>query len=297
VSYYLNMIILLDKRNPMTRNSVCAIGSFDGVHRGHQAVVKRLRQHARSNNKVGIITFLPLPFFVLTSSPIIYLTVKREKEHLFKMLRVDFIYYFKFTKPFAQLSPGNFVELIARRINPSTVVVGDNFHFGQGRQGSAFLLKKISQNYFTVDIMSRIREHGTISSTRVRELILLGHIKAANKLLGRPYSLSGRIIRGKGKGAKIGFPTINIKVTKEKLLPLDGVYQVQVTLKEGSYLGAMFCRNDLIEVHIIDFKGDLYRKEVTIHIHRRIRGIEQFSDDKKLSLAIAHDIGTIRAEK
>jgi len=295
-SFSRNMIILLDKPNLVTKDSVCAIGSFDGVHRGHQAVVKRLKEHARTDIKIGIITFLPLPFFVLTSSPIIYLTVKREKEDIFRMLGVDFIYYFKFTQHFAQLSPDGFVELISRRIKPSAIVVGDNFHFGKNRQGSARSLKKVSEDHFTVDIMRRIKENGTISSTRIRELLLLGHIKAANRLLGRPYSLTGRVVRGKGKGAKIGFPTINITVQKEKLLPLDGVYKVQVMLKEGTYLGAMFCRNDLVEVHVIDFKGDLYRKEVTVHVECRIRGIEHFSDDKKLGVAIAHDIRTIRGK-
>jgi len=290
------MIVLIDKRNSITKNSVCAIGSFDGVHLGHQAVVKRLRKHARTINKVGIVTFLPLPFFVLTSSPILYLTVKTEKEHIFKTLGVDYIYYFRFTKNLAQLSPDDFIELITRRINPSIIVVGDNFHFGQGRKGSAVLLKKISKGHFTVDIMNRVKDDGTISSTRIRELILLGNIKAANRLLGRPYSLTGRVVRGKGKGAKIGFPTINIKVPKEKLLPLDGVYKVQVDLTTGAYLGAMFCREDLIEVHIIDYKGDLYRKEVTVLVHSRIRSIERFSDDKSLSMAISHDIGTIRGQ-
>lgn len=284
------MIILNNKRNRVTDNSICAIGSFDGVHRGHQQIVHCLKKHAKKNVKVGIITFFPLPFFVLTSSPIIYLTTKREKERFFELLGVDFIYYFRFTKNFSRLTPNDFVDLVYRRVKPSIVVVGNNFHFGQGRQGSANSLKRIADNYFSVDIMKRVSDRGTISSTRIRELILLGHMKAANKLLGRYYSITGMVVRGKGKGAKIGFPTINMKIPREKLLPLDGVYKVEVVLKDKPYLGAMFCRNDLIEVHIVGFKGNLYRKEVTIQVHRRIRGVEHFTDDTDLIKAIAHDI-------
>ena len=290
------MKIVLDKKDLITNGSVCAIGSFDGVHRGHQGIVERLRRIARTDNRVGIITFLPLPFFVLTSSPIFYLTVKAEKERLFRALGIDYIYYFKFTKRFAQRSAADFVDLVAHRMNPSTVVIGDNFHFGQRREGSAALLKRLAKDKFAVDIMPRIKDEGTISSTRIRELLLLGHVKAANRLLGRPYAFTGRVVRGKGKGTKLGFPTINIKVSKEKLLPLDGVYKVQVVLKHQDYPGAMFCRDGLLEVHIIGFSGDLYRKNVSVRIYQRIREIESFSDDKALSAAIAHDLEVIRGQ-
>ncbi|MGB3480170.1 MAG: riboflavin biosynthesis protein RibF [bacterium] len=288
------MKILLDKRDLITKDSVCAIGSFDGVHRGHQEIVRRLRKNAGIDNRVGIVTFLPLPFFVLTSSPIIYLTVKPEKERLFKTLGIDYIYYFMFTRRFAQYSAADFVDLVARQINPSTVVIGDNFHFGHGRGGSATLLRQFAKDKFAVEIMSRVKDEGTISSTRIRELLLLGHIKAANRLLGRPYTLTGRVVRGKGKGAKLGFPTINIRLPKEKLLPLDGVYKAQVTLNHRVYLSAMFCRNNLVEVHIIGFSGDLYRKKVSVQICRRIRGLERYSDDEALSAAIAQDLEAIR---
>lgn len=288
------MITLLNKRNSVTKDSVCAIGSFDGIHRGHQKIVKQLKKHAGTDRKIGIITFLPLPFFVLTHSPIIYLTVREEKEKLFRKLGIDYIYYFRFTKRFAQISPRDFIELIVRQINPAVIVVGDNFHYGKGREGSAAVLKKLGGSKFFVDIMPRVKAQGTISSTRIRELILLGHMKAANKLLGRPYSLTGRVVRGRGKGAKLGFPTINIRVPREKLMPLDGVYKVRVLLKQGHYLGAMFCRNDLIEVHIIDFSGDLYRKKVSVQVYHRIRSIEQFPDDDELSTAIAKDIELVR---
>jgi riboflavin kinase/FMN adenylyltransferase len=294
VRCWCKVIILHDKKKKATRGSVCAIGSFDGVHRGHQAVVARVKMHARSGKKTGIITFAPLPFFVLSGSPEIYLSVKREKEHYFRSLGVDFIYYFRFDKHFAGLSSQDFVSIIAERIGPSTVVVGDNFHFGHGRKGSAMMLREIAGGRFSVDIMERVKDHGTISSTRIRELILLGHMDAANKLLGRLYSITGVVVRGQGKGAELGFPTINIHAPADKLMPLEGVYKAQVAIKERIFKGAMFCREDLIEVHILDFHGDLYRKKVRVDVGRRIRGIEHFTDKKALCAAIARDIEQAR---
>ncbi len=291
------MKVLLDKKAPITRGSVCGIGSFDGVHRGHQAIVKYLKKLARSNMRIGIITFTPLPFFVIKSAPIITLTLKKEKESIFRELGVDFIYYFKFSQKFSMLKPVKFVELIADCISPSIVAVGENFHFGKGREGSASVLKNIAQTKFQVKILPRVKEDGTISSTRIRELLLLGHIKAANKLLGREYTISGRVIKGKGKGTRLGFPTINIKVAKQKLLPLDGIYKVEVPIRKKIYVGALFCSHDVIEVHVLDFSGDLYSKQVSVRLLERIRDTKRFSDDDGLRAAIGRDVEIIRGER
>ncbi len=288
------MKILLNKRDAITKDSVCGIGSFDGVHRGHQAIVKYLKKLARSNKRIGIITFTPLPFFVLKSAPIITLTLRKEKESIFRELGIDFIYYFTFSKKFSMLKPAEFVDLIAQCISPSAVAVGENFHFGKGREGSASVLKNLAHDKFQVKILTRVQEDGTISSTRIRELLLLGHIKAANQLLGREYTISGRVMRGKGKGTKLGFPTVNIKVAKEKLLPLDGIYKVKVPIRKKVYIGALFCANDVLEAHIIDFSGDLYNKQVSIRLLERIRDTKKFSDDDALRAAIVRDVEMIR---
>lgn len=289
------MLVLSNSKNPMTKNSVCGIGSFDGVHRGHQKIVDHMKQLAGEEKKVGILTFDPLPFFVLKKAPICCLTPKREKERIFEELGVDFIYYFKFTKELAQSTAGQFVKSIVEKIEPSIVVVGENFHFGKNRQGTAETLRTIASNVFGVQIMDRVSDEGTISSTRIRELLLLGNVRAANHLLGREYSFRGEVIKGKGKGQKIGFPTINLHVTGNKLMPLDGVYKVKVTLQTKELLGALFCRHDLIEIYIINFSGDLYAKEVFVKFLERIRGIEHFSDDEALKAAIASDVKKIIA--
>lgn len=288
------MHLISDRIDPLTRNSVCGIGSFDGVHRGHQEIVRRLTQLADKSQKVGIITFSPLPFFTLKRAPICCLTPQKEKEEIFERIGIDFIYYFTFSPTFAQHSPQEFVELVARKINPSAIVVGENFHFGKMRKGNAQMLKELARSMFEVQIMRRISDDGPISSTRIRELLLLGNIKAANRLLGRHYSISGTVTKGKGKGQEIGFPTINIPTPEDKLVPLDGVYKVYVTVAGQQHLGAMFCRHDILEVHIINLSDDLYGKDVTIQFLERIRGIEHFADDAELKDAISKDINRIK---
>jgi len=274
----------------MTTGSVCAIGGFDGVHRGHQEVIKRIKSLADAEKKAGIITFSPLPIFVLKAKDIFYLTPEPEKEGIFQDLGIDFIYYISFTRDFAEMCPEGFVEFISAKIAPSVIVVGENFHFGKERKGTTRILKEMARDRFMVEVIPKIKDESTISSTRIRELLLLGNIRAANNLLGREYSLQGRVIKGQGKGTRLGFPTINIEINKDKLLPLDGVYKVKVQHNGEEQLGGMFCRHDLIEVHILNFSGDLYDKEVGIKIIERFRDIKEFADDKVLKNAIARDI-------
>jgi riboflavin kinase/FMN adenylyltransferase len=290
------MLIIKDRTDPITRDSVCGIGSFDGVHRGHQAIVHYLKESAGAKKKTGIITFTPLPFFILRKAPICCLTPDREKEEIFTELGVDFMFYFEFSEDFARLSPEDFVASIAGKLAPSMVVVGENFHFGTGRKGTAQLLRTLSGESFAVEIMSRITDEGTISSTRIRELILLGSVKAAGRLLGRPYSVAGIVTKGRGRGMKLGFPTINIVPPPDKLIPLDGVYKASVITDHGEHLGALFCRHDLLEVHIIGFSGDLYGEKVTVKFAERIRGIEHFASEQALTAAIAEDIKKIVVE-
>ncbi len=288
------MKIITQGVDSITGKSVCGLGGFDGVHLGHQAIVNHLKKLAYPDKKIGIITFIPLPIFILNPTPIFYLTSKKEKEEIFRFLGIDFIYYFKFNEKFAKSTPSQFVKLIATKIKPSIIVAGENFNFGRERSGSAQTLKELAKNAFSVDILPMLKDDKTISSTRIRELLLLGHIKAANRLLGREYLIMGRVIKGKGKGAKLGFPTINLKVPREKLLPLDGVYKVRAFIDDREFLGAMFCRYSTVEVHLINFSGDLYRREVAVKILARLRDIKQFTDDSALKMAIAFDVKEIR---
>jgi len=287
------MNIYNDASDAMVRGSVCAIGSFDGIHLGHQAIVRKARNIAGASSRIGVITFIPLPFFVLKSIRPMYLTVKVEKERLFESLGVDFIYYFSFDKRFATLEPAAFIDLLSSRLAPAHIVVGSNFHFGSARTGSAHDLLRFARGLFNVHIVQPIEYNGTISSTRIRELLLLGNVVAANQLLGREYSINGKVIKGKGKGGSMGFPTVNLHAPLDKLLPLDGIYAAHVLVGDDCFNGALFMRHDLVEVHLLDFHDTLYGQEITVSFVKRIRNIENFPDDVTLSKAIADDIAQV----
>lgn len=288
------MHIFNDTGTAVTHGSVCAIGSFDGVHLGHQAIVNKALQIADRTSRIGVITFIPLPFFVLKNVPPIYLTVKQEKEGLFKKLGVDFIFYFTFDEKFATLTPDVFSDRLSTTIAPAHIVVGSNFHFGVTRTGSAQNLITLAGGRFQVHVVPPIEHNGTISSTRIRELLLLGHVVAANELLGREYSITGEVIKGRGKGSTLGFPTINVRAPGDKLLPLDGIYAARVHVGDRCLHGALFLRHDLVEVHIVDYHETLYGQEITVNFVKRIRGIESFADDASLSKAIADDVASVR---
>ncbi len=288
------MRIIYDKTDPLTFESICALGNFDGVHRAHQEIINKIKKLSAGLKKTGIITFNPPPVSILHKDGIFFLTTKEEKEKILNSLGIDFIYYFKFDRDFSQKTPEEFVNLVYNSIKPAAIIVGENFHFGKGRKGSAELLKEFAHNRFCIEIIPRIKDqNGVISSTRIRELLLLGHIPAANQLLGRAYSITGKVVKGKGKGIQLGFPTINLSIDKEKLLPLDGVYEVSLDIKNKSYQGAMFLSHSDIEVHILNFRGDLYDNEVTVKLIRRLRGVKKFPDDDALKKAINEDIKKI----
>ena len=284
------MKVLTGTPDDITRGAVCVLGGFDGVHRGHQELIKHALDLTGAQRKTGIITFNPLPIFILKAKAIFYLTPLREKEKILETFGLDFIFYIDFTAEFAGLTPESFVKYVHKLITPAWVVVGENFHFGKDRKGSAKALKDLAMGMFDVEIIPKVKDEGTISSTRIRELLLLGNIKVANHLLGREYTIQGEVIRGKGKGTHLGFPTINLQVDKEKLLPLDGVYKVTVLFDDKEHLGGMFCRHGLVEVHILNFTGDLYDIPVQVKILERIRDIKHFADDAALRTAIARDI-------
>jgi riboflavin kinase/FMN adenylyltransferase len=289
------MKVFVDVPDAVTRGSVCAIGSFDGVHLGHQVIVRAVHSIAGSNMRTGIITFLPLPFFVLKDLPPMYLTIRSEKERLFASLGMDFIHYFSFDRSFAALRPDAFIERLATRLMPAHVVVGANFHFGTDRSGSAQGLVALAKGAFRVHIVEPVERDGIVSSTRIRELLLLGNVTAANGLLGREYSLTGRVVRGKGRGSGLGFPTVNVHAQTDKLLPLDGIYAAHVFVNGTMHDGALFLRHDLVEVYMLDYCDILYGQDITISFVQRIRSIERFPDDKTLAAAIADDVSKIRA--
>lgn len=288
------MHIINNTEHPITVASVCGLGNFDGLHRGHLEIIAKAKSIAGNTRRMGIITFEPPPVSILNKNGIFFLTTKEEKELLLNNLNFDFVFYFKFDRLFAEKTPEEFVDLLYKKVRPATIIIGENFHFGKDRQGTAKLLKEIARDKFDVEIISEVKDHhGIISSTRIRELLLLGNIPGANRILGRKYSITGKVIEGKGKGSKLGYPTINLSVSREKLLPLDGVYEVILNIEGVVYKGAMFLNHTILEVHILNFSGNLYGREITVELIRRLRAIKAFSDDESLKKAIADDVKKI----
>lgn len=289
------MRVIIPDQETAPAQVVCAIGGFDGVHCGHQAIINRVFSLAGKSRKTGVITFSPSPATVLKGTSAHLLTTDEEQTAIFQQLGLDFQYRISFNRAFARLSPKAFVEFIARRIAPAAVVIGENFRFGHDQRGQAQDLIELAHGFFSVTIMPPVMDEGIISSTRIRELLLLGNVTIANRLLGRPYRITGAVIEGKGMGRLMGFPTINLEPPPEKLLPLEGVYRSRVIVNHASYAGAMFCAHRLVEVHLLDFEGHLYGQPVIIEILERLRGIVKFSNPEALRGAIAEDIEQIRS--
>lgn len=283
------MLTLREPSSDRTAGSVCCVGTFDGVHLGHQSIIKLARAIA-GRHRCGIVTFDPAPLTVLQDIKSYQLTTREEKETILRDMGVDFVYYFRFTKAFSRLSPSAFVRRLERCIRPSAIVVGDNFHYGAQHRGTAVDLRQEATGRFEVHIAPRIVREGLISSTRIRELLLLGHTGAANRLLGRPYQITGRVVRGRGKGRRLGFPTINVAVDPQKLLPLDGVYYGTATAEQRVIPGALCCRGRRVEFHLIGFRGSWYGRFVEIQVGQRLRGIQHFKSEFLLARAIRHDV-------
>jgi len=285
------------------KNTVLAIGVFDGLHLGHQKLIKTAVARANILNGKGyVMTFFPHPIRILR--PEIYMPYIVSLPYRIKLiagLGVTGCIVSRFTKRFAQLSPQRFIEnYLMRYIRPVEVFVGDDFRFGQNRTGSVELFEQIGKKFgFKVHVVSQIKSGvGKISSTRIRELIASGRLKHAGALLGRNVSIMGIVVRGENRGKELGFPTANILPDGEILPPL-GVYAVNVIIDDRSYYGManVGCRPSFnmsdcpvnVEVHVFHFHREIYGKEIIIEFIRRIRDEKIFNTKEKLIVQLQKD--------
>ncbi|TCS82988.1 bifunctional riboflavin kinase/FAD synthetase [Tepidibacillus fermentans] len=288
--------------------SIVAIGFFDGVHLGHQKVIKRACEIARSRNLVcGVMTFDPHPKQVMgIKDKIDQITPIHSKLKQLETLHVDFTYIIQFTKEFANISPEEFVENILLKLNVRGIVVGFDFTFGYKGLGTPKTLVELSQGYFTVDVIDSYNyKREKISSTRVRDRLLSGDIHEVRSLLGRNYSFYGRVVRGDQLGRTIGFPTANLELLEDYLILKNGVYVVKVNFQGKTYPGVMNIgykptvkqnlKSPTYEVHLIDFDGDLYGQILEVELLDYIRGEKKFSGIHELKEQIYKD--TLEAKK
>lgn len=278
------------------------LGNFDGVHLGHKHLFERLKKKALDlGGQALVLTFDPHPVRVLRpemSPPLI--TSLDQKIKLLDENGIDGVILAEFTKKFASQHPASFVnDILSVALNAGFVLVGHDFTFGKGKEGTIESLKSFGkQAGFEVEVTDALTLGGEIiSSTRIREFIKGGNVKKAASFLGRPHNIEGLVVKGRGRGKSLGFPTANIDF-KAELIPQDGVYAVNVVLEGQRYKGISnigmkptFGDEDRsVEVHIFDFDESLYGKNIDLLFLDRIRGEIRFENQDSLANQIKKDI-------
>lgn len=274
----------------------CAVvtsGTFDGVHVGHQKILSRLGEIARkSNGETVVITFWPHPRLVLhpEDESLKLLNTFEEKAELLRNQGVQHLIRIPFTKEFSQITSEEFItDILVNTIGTKKLVIGYDHRFGRNREGSFEQLKINAPRYgFEVEEIPRQDvDNLTVSSTKIRTALEQGDIETATHLLGKPYSVTGRIVMGDKLGRLLGFPTANIEIdTHYKLIPVDGIFAVTVTHEHKSYKGMLYIGNrptvdgtrKNIEVNIFDFDKNIYGDQLTVHFHKLIRNDRKFPD-------------------
>jgi len=287
---------------------VATIGNFDGVHLGHQAVIEQLQEHAqRLSLPAVVMTFEPQPleFFAPASAPA-RLSSLREKCELFRQKGVDRVFCLRFQQALCELPAQRFIEdILVKGLGVQYVIVGDDFRFGKGRQGDFRMLAELGRGFGfeVVPTETLIANAERISSSRVRKLLEGNDLKGAEKLLGRPYSISGRIRHGEKRGRKLGYPTANIGFTK-RLPPVHGIYAVRVQgLRPGSRAGVASIGTRpvfqgqaiLLETHLLDFNDDIYGEHIRVEFLQHIRSERMFDSVAALKKQIEQDRRTALA--
>jgi len=287
---------------PAEEGSSVTIGNFDGVHLGHRELLARTVARARAAGRPAVaLTFFPHPVRYFSPGCRFYeITALPEKAELIGMTGIDVLVVEPFGGDTGRMAPEEFARVVlGERLAARDVVVGYDFTFGRNRTGSPGLLAALGPRLgFSVEIVPPVVRGGAVvSSTRIRELLLAGRVREAEDLLGRPYRLSGPVVAGAGRGKALGFPTANVAVTQD-LVPLPGVYVVEAEVA-GERRPAVanvgfnptFGENSLgVEVHVLDFEGDLYGRQVAVYFRDRIRDERKFTRVEELVRQIARDV-------
>jgi len=286
-----------------SKGSVVTVGSFDGVHRGHHAVLQRMASRAAAMGRARVlITFDPHPLEVVNPSaaPMLITTATERREAL-ATTDLDYAVFLRFDERMRTMPPERFVtDLLIDRWQMRELVIGEDHGFGRGRSGDVEMLKRLGGEHgFAVDVVGPVIDAtaGLVSSTRIRTAVAHGDLALAEVLLGRRFSMAGRVVRGAGRGREIGVRTANLLVPRRKLLPPDGVYAVWVEWARGRNggmlnLGARPTVGDperTLEVHLFGFEGDLYGSSIRIEWVERLRDVKFFDSLAALQQQLAAD--------
>ncbi len=284
------------------------VGTFDGVHRGHWAVLQEIRRRAQASGRRSVlVTFHPHPLRIVRpeAAPEL-LTTPVEKKEILAESGLDYAVFLPFSPALSRYSPRRFVEeVLIGRLGVQELVIGYDHGFGRGRSGDADTLREIGRELrFAVDVVGRVLADGdAVSSTHIRAAVRAGDMGSAARGLGRPYGVRGLVVRGDGRGRTLGFPTANLVVPGgDKLIPPEGIYAVRGVLRTGTYGGALHLgprptfrgSPPTIELHLMDFAGDLYGEEVRVDFVRRLRAIQPFSTVEALVEQMSRDVSLAR---
>jgi len=285
------------------KESILTIGTFDGVHIGHNKILTKLVEESKKNNLSSLImTFFPHPRMVLQKSQEIkMIDTIDEKIYLFKKTGVDNLIIQPFDENFSKIRAKEFVEeILVKKLKIKHIIIGYDHRFGKDREASVDDLKKFGLNYmFTVEEIAAQEIHSiAISSTKIRNAILKGEIKKCNEYLGRNFMLTGEVVHGDALGKKINFPTANIEIPETyKIIPKNGVYLVKAIINSERYFGMMNIgvrptiggEKKSLEIHFFNFKDNIYNKTISVEIICKIRDEEKFSSIDELKIQLKKD--------
>ncbi len=293
-------------------NAVLTIGTFDGVHLGHQKIIERLKSEAKkTNGETVLFTFFPHPRMVInpTNHGLKLIQTEAEKIENLERLGLDHLIIFPFTKAFSNLSADEFVkEYLIEKLHVKTIVVGYDHQFGKNREGTLKHLQKLSENlsFEVIEIPAHEVDEINVSSTKIRKAIEIGDVQTANNYLNEPFEISGKVVLGNQIGRTIGFPTANIEVDDAlKIIPAIGVYAVEIVLADQRKLEGMMnigirptvtdSEEIKIEVFIFDFSEPIYDQRIKVYLLQRIRGEHRFQSLEVLRAQLQEDEKTVRS--
>ncbi|MGW8313722.1 MAG: bifunctional riboflavin kinase/FAD synthetase [Desulfuromonadales bacterium] len=302
----MQVITELDTLTEPPHQAVLAIGNFDGVHLGHREIFRRVVLKARElGGTAVVVTFEPHPLRLLAPDKApLRLNTPEEKVRLLAASCIDLLVVLNFTRELAEMPAAEFVrDILVGKLGVKHLIVGYDYAFGRDRHGDTEFLAEQSHLYqFTLEVLEPIRaEQQAHSSTAIRQILSEGRVAEAVKILGRNFTLDGEVVHGEGRGRKLGFPTANL-VTQKEILPRDGVYAVKVKWRERYYDGVINIgrrptfagASPTLEIHLMDFQGNLYGERLRIYFVDRLRDELQFPTVQLLQDAVVRDIAHAR---
>ena len=297
-------------RDPTTahipRPTVLTIGSFDGIHRGHQYLIGRVIARAKEIGAASaLVTLHPHPKVVLRpTSPLQYLSTIEERLDLLAPLGLDYAVVFPFSLETSQIHARDFVQLLLDHLHMREIICGADFALGYKREGNVEFLRALAlEKGFQVTVVEPQQFYGeTMSSSRIRMMISQGEMEQAARLLGRYPSVRGRVVKGDQRGRTLGFPTANLAIAERRLIPADGIYAVRVKIGDRWYGGAanigirptFDSGHRLVEVFVLDFDGDLYDQVIQVQFIKRLRAEIKFSNVDELIEQMKNDVAETR---